>query len=96
MAFAPTTMGLFDLLNHLLNFVAPALALGCLLAFVAPVFYRKQALARGCIAQAAINSVAGAVALGLALWLLGRDGKMAGYAALVVATATSQWWALRR
>lgn len=89
-------MGLLDLLNHLLNFVAPALAVGGLLAFVAPVFYRKQPLARGRIAQTAINSIAGAVALGLALWLLGRDGKMAAYAALVLATATSQWWALRR
>lgn len=89
-------MGLFDLLNHLLNFVAPALALGCLLAFVAPVFYRKNALARGRIAQAAINSVAGIVALALSLGLLGNDGKMLGYAALVLATATSQWWALRR
>lgn len=89
-------MGLLDLLNHLLNFVAPALVVGCLLAFVAPFFSKKRPAAPALLAQAAINTVAGIVALALALWFFGRDGKMAAYAALVVVCASSQWLAMRR
>jgi FtsH-binding integral membrane protein len=89
-------MGLLDLLNHLLNFVAPACAVGLLLAVMAWVFKRKRPATGVVIAQAAINTVAGIVALALALWFFGRDGKMAAYAALVVVCATSQWLAMRR
>ena len=89
-------MGLLDLLDHLLNFIAPALAVGCLLALLAAVFNKKRPGARVLLAQAAINSIAGIAALTLALWFFGRDGKMAAYAALVVFCATSQWVALRR
>ncbi len=89
-------MGLLDLLNHLLNFVAPAVVVGLLLAVAAPFFGRKRPAARILIAQAAINSIAGVVALVLAMWFFGRDGKMAAYAALVAVCATSQWLAMRR
>lgn len=89
-------MGLLDLLNHLLNFVAPALVVGFLVAAAAGFFGRKRPAARVLLAQAAINSIAGMVALVLALWFFGRDGKMAAYAALVVVCATSQWLAMRR
>ncbi len=89
-------MGPLDLLNHLLNFAAPALAVGLVLAFLAPVFMKNKALARTRSAQAAINFVVGVLALLAGLLFFGRDGKMASYAALVLATATSQWWAMRR
>ncbi|MBX9816536.1 MAG: hypothetical protein K2X79_00840 [Burkholderiaceae bacterium] len=89
-------MGPLDLLNHLLNFAAPALALGLVLAFLAPVFIKNKAMARTRTAQAAINFVVGLLALLAGLLFFGRDGKMASYAALVLATASSQWWALRR
>ena len=89
-------MGLLDLITHLLNFVAPAVAVGCLLALMAGLFSKKRPGAAARIAQAAINSVAGMVALALALWFFGRDGKMAAYAALVVVCGTSQWLAMRR
>ena len=89
-------MGPLDLLNHILNFVAPALAVGCLLALTVWIFNRKRPAGRVLMAQAAINSVAGMVALAVALWFFGRDGKMAAYAALVVVCATSQWLAMRR
>ena len=89
-------MGPLDLLNHLLNFAAPALAVGLVLAFLAPVFIRNKALARTRTAQAAINFVVGLLALLAGLLFFGRDGKMAIYAALVLATASSQWWAMRR
>ncbi len=89
-------MGPLDLLNHLLNFAAPALAVGLVLAFLAPVFMKNKALARTRSTQTAINFVVGVLALLAGLLFFGRDGKMASYAALVLATASSQWWAMRR
>lgn len=84
-------MGPLDLLNHLLSFVAPALVVGFLLAFFATFLGKKVAGAPVLYAQAAINCVAGVAALGLGLWFFGRDGKMASYAAMVLAIASSQW-----
>lgn len=89
-------MGPLDLIFHLLNFAIPALVVGVLVALVSPFFYRKRAVARSWYAQAAINFVVGLLALVAALAFFGHDGKMAGYAALVLAVASSQWWALRR
>lgn len=96
MAFAPHPMGPLDLLNHLLNFVAPALVLGATLAYLAPVFMKNRAVARTRTAQAAINFIVGMLALVAGLVFFGRDGKMLSYAALVLAVASSQWWAMRR
>lgn len=84
------TMGLIDLINHLLNFVAPALFVGTLLALASPIFMQKGSAALSLYAQAAINSIAGVVALSLGLWFFGRDGKMASYAAMVLGCALSQ------
>ena len=89
-------MGPLDLIFHLLNFAIPALVVGVLVALVSPFFYRKRAVARSWYAQAAINFVVGLLALVAALAFFGHDGKMAGYAALVLDVASSQWWALRR
>ena len=89
-------MGPLDLLNHLLNFLLPAVAVGLVLAVATPIFDRKRLSIGAIIAQAAINSIAGALALALALWFFGHDGKMAAYAAMVVAVASSQWWATRK
>jgi hypothetical protein len=83
-------MGPFDLLNHLLNFVAPALFVGTLLALLGPVFIRNRPAAPELYAQAAINSGAGAIALAAGLWFFGRDGKMASYGAMLLACAFSQ------
>jgi len=91
-----TAMGPLDLLNHLLNFAAPALVVGLLLAILAPVLYRKVPVAHSLRAQAAINFIAGLVALLVGLVFFGRDGKMATYAAMVLACAASQWWSMRR
>ncbi|HEY0201803.1 MAG TPA: hypothetical protein VGC24_08940 [Burkholderiaceae bacterium] len=83
------------LLDHLLNFVAPALALAVLLALASRFFGKKSASARVLAAHAAINFVVGCAVLAAGLVLLGRDGRMLTYAALVVACATSQWLLLR-
>lgn len=89
-------MGPLDLINHFLNFLAPALVVGSLLALVAPFFSKKWRSAHAVIVQAAINSVAGMLALGLGLWYFGHDAKMATYGAMVVAGASVQWWFLSR
>ncbi len=81
-------MSPFDLLLHLLNFIAPALVVGTLLPLLAWLVGPRS---RGWLAQAALNSLAGAAVLATGLWFFGRDGKMATYAALVVVCATSQW-----
>ncbi len=84
-------MSALDLAFHLLNFVAPALAVGVALALTTRAFMQKQSSALSFTAQAAINFVAGLVALLVGLAYFGNDGKMATYVALVVACASSQW-----
>ena len=82
-------------LNHLLNFAAPALAVAVLLVLCSHVFLRKTAKAHGWLAPMAINFAVGCAALAVGLVLLGRDGRMLAYAALVLACASSQWLVLR-
>jgi hypothetical protein len=89
--FDSKPMGFLNPIFHLMNFLAPAMAVGVLLALAGPLLVGKSAIASPRIAQAAINVVAGSLALGLGLWFFGRDGKMASYAALLVVAATSQW-----
>jgi hypothetical protein len=93
--FAVTAMDLLDILNHLLNFVASALTVGIGLVLVSRLFMKKVTVRHSLLAQAAINSIAGIAALAIGLWLFGRDGKMASYAAMVLAAATSQWVLLK-
>ena len=84
-------MGPLDLLNHLLNFVAPALVVGGVVAVLGRFFMKKTAHPGVIRTQFAINSVVGVAVLLAGLVLLGRDGKMATYLALVLAIGTSQW-----
>ncbi|QYY26432.1 MULTISPECIES: hypothetical protein [unclassified Diaphorobacter] len=88
-------MDLLLALNHLLNFTAPALAVAVLLVACSHVFMRKLARAHGWIAPIAINFAVGCCVLVAGLVLLGRDGRMATYAGLAAACATSQWLLLR-
>ena len=89
-------MGLWSLLIHLANFMLPALAVGFLLALLAPWFSGKRPVARAIAVQGALNTVAGLATLVGGLLVFGNDGKMATYAALVLAVGTAQWWGLRR
>ena len=89
-------MGPLDLLIQLLNFAAPAVSVAMLVALASRIWMRKKPPALAWWAQAAINFVVCLLALIAGLWVFGRDGKMASYAALVVCCGTSQWWMLRR
>ena len=84
-------MSLLDMLLHLFNFAAPALVLALLLPLAAHVFIKKQAPALVWWVQIAINLIVGVAVLLVGLWLWSRDGKMATYALLVLALASSQW-----
>lgn len=84
-------MGFFALLNHAINFVAPALWLALCLPLLSRFFMKKRPVAHTLKAQAAIHFIVGVVALLLGLALFGRDGKMLTYLALVLSGATSQW-----
>jgi hypothetical protein len=88
-------MGVLALLNHVLNFLAPALWLASGLTLMSRLFMKKQSLALTLLAQAAILSVAGSAVLLLGLVLLGRDGKMTTYVALVLVCASVQVWLQR-
>ncbi|HSV44999.1 MAG TPA: hypothetical protein VLJ58_04325 [Ramlibacter sp.] len=81
-------MGPLDLLFHLLNFAAPALVVGLLLALCARLAWPGG----GSVwTHAGLNALAGVAVLAAGLWYFGRDGKMATYAALVGVAAFSQW-----
>lgn len=84
-------MGLLDLLLHLTGFALPALLVAPLLALMAMVFEPFRLAVRAVCAQAAINVIVGVVVLMAGLSIFGRDGRMATYAALVAAMASSQW-----
>jgi hypothetical protein len=84
-------MGLIDIVNHLMNFTAPAV----FLAIVSAFFVRQLRFTKGAVPQfrvlAAVACAAGLVASVAGLWAFGHDGRMATYAAMVLASATSQW-----
>lgn len=88
-------MGPLDIVNHLLNFVAPAFALALLLGLLSRFFVGKPGPSLAWWAQIAIVFVVGVAALVAGLVWGGRDGRMLTYAALVVACASCQWVLVR-
>lgn len=88
-------MTFYLLANHLLNLVLPAAAVALILVLAShalgPLFKPKRPPTHGWIAQAAIVFVANVVILVAGLVLLGRDGKMLTYAAMVAGAALCQW-----
>lgn len=91
-------MTAYLLINHLLNFVAPAAMLALLLVALSRLFSlffkSNRPLVHAWWAQVAINFIVGVGVLAAGLLLLGRDGKMLTYVVLMLATATGQWWQL--
>jgi threonine/homoserine efflux transporter RhtA len=90
-------MGPLDALWHLLNLFGPALGVGLLAPALAKLLWRTElrampwkTLAQRCVAAGMVVTLAGLV-------LLGQDGRMTTYAALVAACAATLWWTgLRR
>ena len=88
-------MTAYLLLNHVLNFLAPAAAVALLLVLISRFFSRflasKMPLAQSIYGEAAIIFIVNVLVLAAGLVLLGNDGKMAAYAAMVLASAVCQW-----
>jgi hypothetical protein len=85
-------MGPLDVLMHLGNLFLPALMLGAVAAMLSKLLWRRE-LAAVAWRQLAWPACAAASLITLAgLVVFGRDGKMATYAAMVVACAITLWW----
>jgi hypothetical protein len=86
-------MGPIDLLWHVLNLLAPGVSLGLIAAAGAKLVWRHD-LAGVAYARLARWGAGAATATLLAgLVITGRDGRMATYAAMVLACAGALWWA---
>ena len=88
-------MGPIDFLYHLAGFLAPAVFLALVLPATCWLLLRSTRQRMPLWGQAAIVFAGSAAVLAAGLWWLGRDGKMATYAAMVAAAATLQWLAVR-
>lgn len=92
---AALSMNLLALINHLLNFAAPAAFLALVLVFVGRFIGGRRAGVSRWWAQWAMTFGAGLAVLVVGLLVTGRDGEMFTYAALVVVCGTVQWLAMR-
>ena len=88
-------MTAYLLIDHFLNFAAPAAALALLMVLSSRIFGRflvsKRPLAQSIWAQTAIIFTVNMIVLAAGLVIFGNDGKIATYAALVIASAVCQW-----
>lgn len=84
-------MGFFDIVNHLSNFTAPAAFVAIFTAFFARTVLPGTTRLPGFRRLATYCFLAAFAALAAGLWSFGRDGKMASYAAMLLACATVPW-----
>ena len=89
-------MDFIDFFWHLAGFVLPAAALAAGMVLVSRVLDRKSPSAMAWPAQAAIHFAVGLAVLVAGLVLTGHDGRVLTYAALVLASATTQLLLARR
>jgi small basic protein len=88
-------MDFSDLLLHGLAFGAPAFFVAGLLAVFSGVLGARRADTKRIVANFGVNALVGLGVLASGLVFFGRDGKMASYAALVLALGLTQWWRSR-
>jgi hypothetical protein len=85
-------MGPLDLWWHLANLLLPACGLGALSAGLAKLLWRRELAAVSWRRLAVPACVASAAVVLAGLVAFGRDGRMATYAAMVLACAFTLWW----
>ena len=88
-------MTAYLLTDHLLNFLAPAAVVAVLLVLLVRLFSRflvsKRLATQSIWAQSATIFIVNVIVLMAGLVFFGNDGKMATYAAMVLAAAICQW-----
>lgn len=84
-------MSALDFFWHLCNFFAPAWVVAALTAAGLKLLWHRELKGKPWRGLALWGGIGGSLGLVAALALLGRDGKMAGYALLIVAIAVPQW-----
>ncbi len=85
-----SNMQFVDTLWHLVNFVLPALVMAPAMVLTARFVYRKPLLAQSLFIQFAINFAVCVAVLIVGLAWAGHDGRLLTYAALVLASASTQ------
>jgi len=86
-------MGPIDALIHLGNLFMPALVVGALSAALAKLLWWRSLQGVRWLRLALWACVACAIATVIGLVVFGRDGKMATYGAMVLASALALMWA---
>jgi uncharacterized membrane protein YedE/YeeE len=81
-----------DAFWHLTNFFAPAVVLGAFAAALTKLIWRGGVAAGGLRLWAWASAAAALASIGGLFWFE-RDGRIATYAAMVVACAAALWWA---
>ena len=84
-------MGPLDALNHIVNFFLPALGMAVLAPSLARLVWWK-ALKGQWMRQVRWGAAAGAGVSIAGLLVMGRDGAMLTYGALVLSSALVIWW----
>lgn len=87
-------MSPLDAFWHITNLFAPAWGLAALLALAIKGLWRREAKSLAWRKLWLWGAAGGTVATLAALILLGRDGRMAGYALLVLGVALPCWYLL--
>jgi len=86
-------VGPLDALDHLIGLFLPALALGAIAAALAKLVWRRELHSVRWVRLAGWSGGASAAVLVAGLVVFGRDGMMATYAAMVLASALALMWA---
>jgi hypothetical protein len=81
-----------DAVRHLIHLFLPALGTATLAAGAAKLLWRRELASVAWTGLAAAGAAGGMAATLAGLLLLGRDGRMLTYGAVVVATAVMLWW----
>ena len=86
-------MSPIDALWHLINLLAPGVALGLIASGGAKWLWRRELVGVAWMRLAGWASAASLASSLGGLAIAGRDGRMATYAAMVVACSLALWWA---
>ncbi|MFG6487623.1 hypothetical protein ACG04R_13150 [Roseateles sp. BYS78W] len=87
-------MSPLDAFWHIANLFAPAWGLAALLAAAIKLAWWREAKPLRWWRLWGWGATGGVAAVVISLAVLGRDGRMAGYALLVLGVALPQWWLL--